>query len=120
METTYVVAYGFSAADLLHGPLAMIDRGFPVVAIVPEGPGGAAMRPVLDRLRELGADTLVIGNAAQARWSRVGLELGDLGPEHLTPILAVLPIQQLAWHLARERGIDPDQPRGLRKVTETW
>jgi glucosamine--fructose-6-phosphate aminotransferase (isomerizing) len=50
----------------------------------------------------------------------VCLPFDDLGPEALSPALAIVPLQQLAWHLARERGSDPDQPRGLRKVTETW
>ena len=120
METSYVVAHGFSGADLLHGPMAMIDRGFPVVAIAPEGQGATALRPVLERLQELAADTLLIGDPALVPLGRVALPLRDLGPEALTPILAILPIQQLAWHLARERGSDPDQPRGLHKVTETW
>ena len=120
METSYLVCHAFSGADLLHGPLAMIDRGFPVVAVAPAGKGGEALRPVLERLRERGADTLVVGDPALVPLGTVGLALDDLGPEALTPILAIIPLQQLAWHLARERGSDPDQPRGLRKVTETW
>ncbi len=120
METSYIVAHAFSGADLLHGPMAMIDRGFPVMAVVPEGAGGAAMLPVLEGLRERGADTLVIGDPAAAMLGTVGLPLVDLGPEQLTPILMILPLQLLAWRLARERGIDPDAPRGLHKVTSTW
>ena len=120
METSYVVASAFSGADLLHGPMAMIDRGFPVIAIAPAGQGGAALGPVLERLRDLGADTLVVGDPALAELGRVGFAMPDPGPEPLTPILAILPLQLLAWHLARERGSDPDQPRGLHKVTETW
>jgi len=120
METSYLVAHAFSAADLLHGPMAMIDRGFPVIAVAPSGQGSSALQPVMERLRELRADVLVVGGADACRLGTIGLELPDLGPEILTPILAILPLQQLAWHLARERAIDPDQPRGLQKVTETW
>ena len=120
METSYVVAQAFSAADLLHGPVAMVDRGFPVIAFVPEGPGGAALKPVLERLGGLGADMFVIGDPEATHLGTVGLPLPDLGPEVLTPILLILPMQQFAWHLARERGSDPDQPRRLQKVTETW
>lgn len=119
METSYLVAYAFAGADLLHGPVAMIDRGFPVIAIVPSGAGGAAMQPVLDGLRERGADTLVVGDP-DAGPATLVLPIPDAGPEHLTPILTILPLQQLVWHLARERGTDPDQPRGLRKITATW
>ena len=120
METSYLVADGFSTADLLHGPMAMIGRGFPVIAIVPGGRGSAAVHSILERLRELRADVLVVGGADAPQLGTIGLVLPELGPEILTPLLTILPMQQLAWHLARERGIDPDQPRGLEKVTETW
>ena len=119
METSYLVAHAFSAADLLHGPLAMIHRGFPVIAVVPEGAGGAALAPVLARLRDVGADTLVLGDPAAMAYATVPLPLPALGPESLSPLLTILPLQHLAWHLARLRGEDPDAPRGLRKVTET-
>ena len=120
METSYLVANAFSGADLLHGPMAMIERGFPVIAMVPVGPGGAALRPVLERLREREADTLIVGDPDAARLGTVGLPLPDAGPEALTPLLTIVPMQQFAWYLARQRGGDPDQPRGLRKITETW
>jgi glucosamine--fructose-6-phosphate aminotransferase (isomerizing) len=100
--------------------MAMIQRGFPVVAIIPKGPGGAALEPVLERLREQGADTWVIGERGASAPGTVRLELPPLGPEILSPLLTILPLQQFAWHLARQRGIDPDRPAGLRKVTETW
>lgn len=120
METSYIVAHSFSGADLLHGPMAMIDHGFPVIAIAPPGPGGGALLPVLQRLRELGADTLVVGAAHALEFATVALPLPDLGPEVLTPLLTIMPMQLFALYVARQRGIDPDQPRGLRKVTETW
>ncbi len=114
METSYLSAQAFSGADLLHGPLAMIDRGVPVIAVTSPGAGGAAMGPVLDRLVAVGADVLRVGDPA-------GLPViaGDVGPE-LLPVLEILPLQQLAWRLALDRGEDPDEPRGLAKVTSTW
>jgi glutamine---fructose-6-phosphate transaminase (isomerizing) len=120
METTYLVAQAFSSADLSHGPMAIIDHGFPVIAIVPPGPGGTAFKPVLARLRALSADTLIVGSIEAAAQGTVGLPLPELGSERLSPILTILPLQQFAWHLARERGVDPDQPRGLQKETLTW
>ncbi len=71
-------------------------------------------------MRDLGADTLIVGDPDAVALGRVRLALPRLGPEALSPILTILPLQQLAWRLARERGGDPDQPRGLKKVTETW
>lgn len=120
METSYLVAHAFSGADLLHGPMAMIARGFPVIAVAPRGAGGAALAPVLARLRAREADILVVGDADAARSGTVGFTLPPDVPEPLTPLLAILPMQQFAWYLARQRGGDPDAPRGLQKVTETW
>jgi glucosamine--fructose-6-phosphate aminotransferase (isomerizing) len=77
------------------------------------------LHPVLERLKELDADTLVVGDEAAVRLGTVGLSLPETGPEILSPILMILPMQLLALHLARQRGEDPDQPRGLKKVTET-
>jgi glutamine---fructose-6-phosphate transaminase (isomerizing) len=113
METSYVSAQAFSAADLMHGPLAMIDPSVPVIAVV-SGRGGATMSDVLDRLDGVRADILRVGDPA-------GLPLVTEGvPEHLLPVLEILPLQRLAWRLALDRGIDPDRPRGLAKVTSTW
>ncbi|HLJ69089.1 MAG TPA: SIS domain-containing protein [Chloroflexota bacterium] len=119
METSYLVAHAFSGADLLHGPLAMIDRGFPVIALSPAGPGSGALLPVLEQLRRRGADTLVLGDLPALKLATVGMQLPDDVPEALSPILTILPVQQFAWHLAIARGLDPDRPRGLQKVTQT-
>jgi glucosamine--fructose-6-phosphate aminotransferase (isomerizing) len=115
METSYLGAQAFSGADLLHGPLAMIDSGVPVIAVLPPGAAGAAMTPVLDRLTEGGADILRVGTG------EADLLLDATGvPDELRPVLEILPLQQLAWRLALDRGGDPDRPRGLSKVTSTW
>lgn len=119
METSYLVAHAFSGADLLHGPLAMIDRGFPVIALVPPGPGARALRPVLERLNSLGADTLIVGDPSLFGMGTVCLPMPSAVPESISPILTILPMQQLALYLARQRGLDPDRPRSLEKVTET-
>lgn len=119
METSYLSAQAFSGADLLHGPLAMIDPQVPVLAVVAEGVGGAAMAPVLPRLREQGADVFCVGTPDAVSSASAGVRLPAGVPEHLSPLLEILPFQMLARHLAVARGTDPDAPRGLRKVTET-
>jgi glucosamine--fructose-6-phosphate aminotransferase (isomerizing) len=112
METSYLSAHAFSTADLLHGPVAMLDSAVPVIAVVSPGRGGDAARPVVARLRETGADVLVVGTG--------DLPVAAEGlPEELLPVLEILPLQQLAWRLAIDRGGDPDRPRGLSKVTRT-
>jgi glucosamine--fructose-6-phosphate aminotransferase (isomerizing) len=119
METSYLSAHAFSSADLMHGPLAMIDEDRPVIAIVPHGLGGAAMAPVLERLGERGADVLVVGDATRAANPADTIWLPGDVYEDIAPILQVIPLQQLAATMAVARGYDPDAPRGLRKVTET-
>lgn len=119
METSYLSAQAFSGADLLHGPLAMIDPQVPVLSVVGDGVGGRSMQQVLPRLREQGADVLCIGTADAVSAASGGIELPDGVDESLSPVLEILPFQQLARHLALARGGNPDAPRGLRKVTET-
>jgi glutamine---fructose-6-phosphate transaminase (isomerizing) len=118
METSYLSAHAFSGADLMHGPLAMVDEDRPVIAIVPFGPGGAALGPVLDRLRDRRADVLVVGDERAAPWSAAAVPLPETD-ERVGPVLQILPLQQLALAMAVARGYDPDAPRGLKKVTET-
>jgi glucosamine--fructose-6-phosphate aminotransferase (isomerizing) len=119
METTYIPATPFSGADLLHGPLAMVDNVSPVIAIVPDGKGGEALQPVLDRLRGRGADLVVIGQQAQVDAASAGFALPAGVPEEVQPILEIMPLQHLAYEVTIARGQDPDAPRALAKVTET-
>lgn len=119
METSYVSAQAFSGADLMHGPMAMIDSTVPTIAVVSPGRDGEAMAPVLARLAELGGPLLRVGSPDD-RSGAASLPIDSEGvPEHLLPILEILPLQRLAHTLALRRGVDPDRPRGLSKVTET-
>ena len=120
METSYVAAHAFSGADLLHGPLAMVDPEYPVVAVVPDGVGATAMAPVLQRVRERGADLLVLGGAAAEAAGSHGFVLPGGISEELHPVVDIIALQWLALEIAVARGLDPDRPRGLSKVTETW
>ncbi|MFR9674250.1 SIS domain-containing protein [Streptomyces sp. TR06-5] len=120
METSYIPALSYSGADLLHGPLAMVDNVSPVIAVVTDGRGGEALQPVLDRLRDRGADLVVIGPEQQVAAASAGFVLptGSLA-EELQPILEILPLQMLAHEVTLARGHDPDAPRALAKVTRT-
>ncbi|MGW0547128.1 SIS domain-containing protein [Streptomyces altiplanensis] len=120
METSYIPALSYSGADLLHGPLAMVDNISPVIAVVTAGKGGEALQPVLDRLRGRGADLMVVGPRARVDEASAGFVLSMEGvAEELQPILEILPLQLLAYEVAIARGQDPDHPRALAKVTET-
>jgi glucosamine--fructose-6-phosphate aminotransferase (isomerizing) len=119
METSYVSAQAFSGADLLHGPLAMLDAQVPVLAVVPAGVAGAAMGQVMPRIRQARADLFVVGTQAAVAAADGGFVLPEGVAEEVSPLLEILPFQHLALHLAVARGEDPDAPRGLRKITET-
>jgi glucosamine--fructose-6-phosphate aminotransferase (isomerizing) len=112
VETAYLPAHAYSGADLMHGPLAMLDSGTPVVAVVGEGAGGQALDPVVERLRSMEADVLIAGPGG-ALPTVTGV------PEEVAPVIEIMPLQLLAAELAAVRAIDPDQPRGLAKVTLT-
>lgn len=119
-ELAYVVAEPYSSADLLHGPVAVIDRGFPVVLIATKGKALSELLNCMDKLRELRAELIVIsddtGSLARANTAfAMDVEL----PEWLTPIVSVVPGQFMTLHLAIAKGYDPDRPRGLSKVTLT-
>jgi glucosamine--fructose-6-phosphate aminotransferase (isomerizing) len=119
METSYLSAQAFSGADLLHGPLAMIDPQVPVLAVAADGIGGRAMQQVFPRLAEQGADVFCVGTRQAVASAGTGVVLPDGVSEELSPLLEIMPFQQLALHLAVARQSNPDAPRGLRKVTET-
>jgi len=121
METSYVHAHAFSGADLLHGPLAMVDESGPVIVVAPQGVGGDLLRPVLKRLRERRVDVCLLGDRELGTEAAAATVIGlpDGLDETLSPIVQIVPLQQLALQLALNRQQDPDEPRGLRKVTET-
>ena len=119
-ETSYLVAEPYSPADLLHGPVAMIDRGFPALVIAPSGRVLPDLAALMGTLAERHAELVAISDdAAVLARARVGLRLPPGVPEWLSPLVAVVPGQLWADALARSRGLDPDKPRGLSKVTET-
>ena len=120
METCYVVAERFSSADFLHGPVAMIERHFPVILFAPPGVMLAGTKDLIRRLQELRADTLVITGDIEAATmgSRSIIMPRDID-EFLAPIPYIIPAQLFAALLAEAKGLDPDKPRSLSKVTRT-
>jgi glucosamine--fructose-6-phosphate aminotransferase (isomerizing) len=122
METCYVVAERFSTADLLHGPIAMIEASFPAFLFTPTGVTWPGMRDMLSRLEALRAETLIVTDrsnrealAVHKRAIVVPCEMDEM----LTPIPYIIPAQLFAASLAAEKGLNPDQPRTLKKITQT-
>ncbi len=128
METCYVVTERFSSADLMHGPIALVEHAFPVFAFAPSGVTWQSISTVLDMLEEVKAETLVITDesnseacAKPARLIRLPSAPGNWsGPQDLyTPIPYVVPAQLFAAQLAEIKGLNPDRPRMLHKITRT-
>lgn len=120
METCYVVAERFSSADFFHGPLAIVERHFPVIAFAPPGVTLGGVKELLIRLRELHADTLVItGDDEAANLASRAVRMPKEIDEFMAAIPYVIPAQLFAALLADAKGIDADAPRSLSKVTRT-
>ena len=119
-ETSYLLAEPYSVADLLHGPVAMIDGDFPVILLAPSGRSLADVPELLSLLEARGARILAISDAPEVL-ERVPLhfELPQGVPEWLSPLVSVVPGQLFAGALAESNGQNPDHPRGLSKVTLT-
>ena len=120
-ELTYILAEPYSSADFKHGPVALVERGFPVVAIVPQGEVAEELLELLRQLSENRAELVIISAQRDALdLAQTPLRLPADVPEWLSPIVAVVPGQLFALGVTLAKGLDPDHPRGLRKVTLTW
>ncbi|MEO8433664.1 MAG: SIS domain-containing protein [Pyrinomonadaceae bacterium] len=120
METCYVVAERFSSADFLHGPLAMVERHFPVILFAPPGVMLPGTKDLIERLRELHADTMAItGDLETAALCSRAIVMPREIDEFLAPIPYIIPAQLFAALLAEAKGLDADAPRSLSKVTRT-
>jgi glucosamine--fructose-6-phosphate aminotransferase (isomerizing) len=119
-ELAYVLAEPYSLADFRHGPMAVVERDFPVITVVPEGVMASGLLEFLRQLRERQAEIMVISALDEAlSMAQTPLALPRGMPEWISPLAAVVPGQIFALGLTQAKGLDPDHPRGLRKVTLT-
>ena len=118
-EISYIPSDAYAAGEMKHGPIALLDESTPVVCIATESPILDKMLSNMEEVRARGADVIAIATAGSRE--RVA-EAADLTIEVartdwvLQPIVAVLPLQLLAYHVARMRGLNVDQPRNLAKT----
>ncbi len=132
METCYVVAERFSSADLLHGPIAMLEPAFPVFMFAPPGTTWRGLSELHQRLSRIGAETMIITDRSNRAAAKAGADrlaqviciADSLANRHrpadlYTPIPYIVPAQLFAAALAKVKGLDPDRPRALQKITRT-
>jgi len=119
-ETCRLFAEPHSTADFLHGPVASVDSSSAVLAVVPSSRMLRETLELLERLERHGVYRIAVSDDETVRSrSEAMLKLPAGVPEWLSPLMAVVPGQLLALELARARGLNPDAPRGLTKVTRT-
>ncbi len=116
-ELSYLLAQSHSAADFLHGPVAVIEPGFPALLVATSGATFDSMRTLADDLRVRGAHVIAISDDADFPAEAV-VQVPE-SPEWLAPIVAAPALQLLSHAVTKARGLDPDAPRGLSKVTKT-
>ena len=120
-ELTYVEAEPYSSADFQHGPIAIVARGFPVMAVIMAGKVADSLMPLLNHLKQdLLAELVVISNMEKAlALGQIGFSIPPEIPELLTPLVSIVPAQLFSYHLTVAKGFDPDKPRTVSKITET-
>jgi glucosamine--fructose-6-phosphate aminotransferase (isomerizing) len=120
-EISYIHAEGYPAGEMKHGPIALIDERMPVVAIAPEGAGFEKMTGNIQEVKARGGSVIALMTEGDDRLRAVldperdAILAVPAAPELITPILMVVPLQLLAYHVAVRRGCDVDQPRNLAK-----
>ncbi len=119
-ETCYLEAQGYSAADFLHGPIAMVDEGFPVFLIAQPGLTLDSVKHVNERLRAIKAETIVLSSDPELLATAViPIEMPGWSEDVFSPLVYTPPLQLFAARLSTLKGLNPDAPRGLNKVTVT-
>jgi glucosamine--fructose-6-phosphate aminotransferase (isomerizing) len=116
-EISYIHAEGYAAGELKHGAIALIEEGVPVVAILTGWRMYDKMLANVEEVRARGADTILIAPRGDERARALANELFEVPKTKplLSPIIDTVPLQLLAYYVAKERGLSPDKPRNLAK-----
>ncbi len=120
-EMSYTVAEPYSSADFLHGPIAMMETGFPVMGVLPSGAVFSTLYDTLHKIRkEQNVELAIISDSEKAldlAQSPIPLPAGI--SEWLSPIISIIPAQLFCYHLTNHKGLNAENPRNITKVTET-
>ena len=119
-ETTYVRAKAFATSDFQHGPIAMIDSDIPVIIYAPEGPSLGDMVEMINKMRDGHIETIIVSNNKDVReMGTCSFIIPQTSNDMVSPFFNVVIAQMFACQLALVKGLNPDSPRGLNKVTIT-
>jgi glucosamine--fructose-6-phosphate aminotransferase (isomerizing) len=119
-ELSYTIVEPYSSADFLHGPLALIETGFPVMILAPSGRMLPEMQQLMATLAVRQAEIIVFSDDETVlNGAHIPIQLPVVVPEWLSPLTTIIPGQLFAMHLAHVRHYNVDQPRAIKKVTET-
>ncbi len=120
-ELNQIITEPYSSADFRHGPIAMIHKGTPIFVVAPKDQMSLDIFELIHTLEEKGGEIIVVSNEKNILdKGKPGFPIPADIPEWLTPLAAVIPGQLFAMQLAIEKGLDPDNPFGITKVTYTY
>ncbi|MBR0473148.1 MAG: SIS domain-containing protein, partial [Methanosphaera sp.] len=116
-EITYIHAEGYPAGELKHGPLALIDDGIPVVGILPPGPSYPKTYNNLQEIRARGANMIILGSEDDTQLDDIEdkIVFNPEIDEIIAPLIYIIDLQLLSYHISVEKNIDPDKPKNLAK-----
>jgi glutamine---fructose-6-phosphate transaminase (isomerizing) len=117
-EVSYIPTDAYAAGEMKHGPIALLDESTPVVCVANESPVLDKVLSNVEEVRARGAETIAVATEGCERVGEVADETVEVARTDwiLQPILAILPLQLLAYDIARARGLNVDQPRNLAKT----
>ena len=117
-EISYIHAEGYAAGEMKHGPIALLDERTPVVAVATDSPVLEKLISNIEEVRVRGAHAIAVASDGDELIERVADEVIRVPRTDwmIAPVLAVVPLQLLAYHIARRRGLNIDQPRNLAKT----
>ena len=116
-EISYIHAEGYPAAEMKHGPIALVDESTPSVFLIPAGGVAEKVMSNLEEIKARGGPVIAVASEEDEHLARRADEviLVPRVPEHWQPLVKVIPLQLLAYHIALQRGCDIDKPRNLAK-----
>lgn len=119
-ETAYIRARAYPVSDFYHGPLALADRCIPFIIFAPEGPALDKSVEICRRLREIGSELIIVSNSPELRlYANEFIELPEEDCDFISPFYSAVTAQLFAFEAARLKGLDPDRPKNIKKITVT-